>query len=608
MATEGVSPISRDDVNAAVAGLTIPQAFAATVRARGDATALRWKTDEGWGEWSWNDYADRACRLAAGFKGLGLGKGGRVAIQMRNIAEFHPTDVAALLCGGTAFSIYNSSSPEQVQYLVDHSEATIAVVENIDFLERFLKVRDELPLLEHIVLLHDPEGRAPEGVISWESLLDNDPLPLDEAALACEPDDLATFIYTSGTTGPPKGVMLTHHNILWTAEGFRHLSRTPLEGRRLISYLPMAHVAERMVSHYNGLVYGTEVTCCPDTAAIGQFLGEVKPHLFFAVPRVWEKLHAGVLAALSADPEKRQQLEQAVEVGRKYHDLRLAGQDIPDDLAAAHEKAEEGFAIVRGLIGLDQCEIAFSGAAPIPQDVLWFFVAIGVPMSEIYGLSETTGPLTWDPYDIRVGTVGRAWPGCTIKLADDGEVLGAGGNIFQGYYKEPEKTAEALDDEGWLHTGDIGEIDDEGYLKIVDRKKELIITAGGKNISPANIEKALKQIEPIGQAAVIGDQRPYLVGILVLDPDTAPGWAQRTLGIEGMALDALAEDERVIAAVEAEVQRENQQFNNQEQIKKFALVGEEWLPDSDVLTPTMKLKRRGVTSRYGDVIEGLYAK
>ncbi len=605
MATESISPISGEEIDQKVDGLTVPKAFRRTVEARGDAAAIRWKDGDAWGEWSWNDYADKACRIAAGLRELGVQKGGTVALMMRNIAEFHPTDVGALLCGATPFSIYNSSSPEQVQYLVDHSEASVAIVENLDFLERFLKVRDEMDNLEHLVVLDDPDGNAPDDVITWDSLLDHDPVDLAEASEIAEPDDLVTLIYTSGTTGPPKAVMLTHRNVVWTAEGFRYLVEDDLAGKRIVSYLPMAHIAERMVSHYNGGFYGTEVTCCPETGEIGQYLAEVKPNVFFAVPRVWEKLHAGVLAAVSGDPERKAQLDQAIDIGKKYHDARLSGQDVPDDLQAAYEQAQEGHALVKSLIGLDQCEVAFSGAAPIPHEVLWFFIALGLSMSEIYGLSETCGPLTWDPYAVRVGTVGRPWPGTEVRLDTDGEVLGRGGNIFQGYYKEPEKTAEALDDQGWLHTGDIGEIDDDGYLAIVDRKKELIITAGGKNISPANVEKLLKTIDPIGQTAVIGDQRPYLVALLVLDPDTAPGWAKQELGIEG-SIAELAEDEKVIEAIQREVDEVNQHFNRQEQIKKFKLLGEEWQPDSAVLTPTMKLKRRGVNELYGDLIEELY--
>ncbi|HVM41821.1 MAG TPA: AMP-dependent synthetase/ligase, partial [Acidimicrobiia bacterium] len=561
--------MSRATIDQAVDGLTVAKAFRRTVEERGDAVALRWQDGDGWSEWTWNDYADRATRLAAAFRSLGLEPGGRLAIMMRNVPEFHPTDVAALLCGATPFSIYNSSSPEQVQYLVDHSEASIAVVEDVGFLERFLKVRDEMPHLKHLVVLRDPDGMAPDDVLSWESLLEHDPVDLAEASEIAQPDDLVTLIYTSGTTGPPKGVMLNHHNVCWTAEGFRHLYPESLAGARLVSYLPMAHIAERMVSHYNGLYYGTEVTTCPEASLVGQYLGQVKPELFFAVPRVWEKLHAGILAAVGGDPEKREQLDQALAVGRQYQEARLSGGEIPADVQAAYEQVEPGLSLVRSLVGLDGAKIAFSGAAPITDDVLWFFLSLGVPMSEIYGLSETTGPLTWDPFEVRVGSVGRAWPGCEVRLADDGEVLGRGGNIFQGYFREPEKTAEALDDEGWLHSGDIGEIDDDGYLCIVDRKKELIITAGGKNISPANVEKELKSLEPIGQAAVIGDRRPYLVALLVLDPDTAPGWA-KSLGVEG-SLDELAENETVVAEVTRLVGEVNQQFNNQEQVKKFKL-------------------------------------
>ncbi len=607
MATESTSPISAEEIDRTVAGGTVTKAFRDTVAARGGEVALRWREDDGgWSEWTWNDYADRACRLAAGLAELGLERGGTAALMMRNVPEFHPSDMAVLLNGATPFSIYNSSSAEQVQYLVSHAEARVAIVEDASFLDRFLEVRDELPDLRYLVVVDDPGGDLPDGVVRWDDLVARDPVDLDSAAEICEPDDLVTLIYTSGTTGPPKGVMLTHANVMWTAEGFRYLARETLEGKRLISYLPMAHIAERMVSHYNGVYYGTEVSACPDAGLVGQYLAEVRPHVFFAVPRVWEKLHAGVLAAVGADPEKKEQLDQALDVGRKYHDARLSGQGISEDLEQAHATAEDGLALVRSLIGLDQCEIAFSGAAPITAEVLWFFLAIGVPMSEIYGLSETCGPLTWDPYEVKVGTVGRAWPGTHVRLADDGEVLGWGGNIFQGYYKEPEKTADALDEERWLHTGDIGEIDDDGYLRIIDRKKELIITAGGKNISPANVEKALKSLDPVGQAAVIGDQRPYLVALLVLDPDVAPGWAKQELGIEVGSVEELAHNEQVVEAIARLVDEANRDFNRQEQVKRFRILAEEWQPDSEVLTPTMKLKRRGIHSRYHDVIEEMY--
>src|SRR5437868_5546776 len=416
--------------------------------------------------------------------------------MLRNRPEFHVTDMAVLLAGATPISIYNSSSPDQIQYLTSHSDAVVAIVEDVDFLERFLKVRPELPALRTVVVLDDPDGLAPEDVVRFDSLLEADPVNLQAAAQAVQPGDLATVIYTSGTTGPPKGVMLSHFNICWTTESTRRAIGFPVEGFRLVSYLPMAHVAERMVTHYFHVLDGTEVTSCPDPAQLAAYLREVRPNYFFAVPRVWEKLYAGVHAALAADPEKQATVEKAMEAG-----------------------ATDALAPVRAQIGLDDCRVSFSGAAPIPLEVFMFFHELGLPMSEIYGMSECSGPMTWEPFDVHPGTVGPPIPGCEVKLLDDGEVCCRGGNVFQGYLKDPEKTAEVLDDEGWLHSGDIG---------------------------------------------------------------------------------VFAEGERAVGEA-------NKRFNQVEQVKRFTLLGEEWLPDSEELTPTMKLKRRGVLTKYADEIEALYA-
>jgi long-chain acyl-CoA synthetase len=330
--------------------------------------------------------------------------------------------------------------------------------------------------------------------------------------------------------------------------------------------------------------------------------------MIFGVPRVWEKIHAGVMALVAneQDEQRRKGMQQALEVGRKVAELQLDGKDVPDDLAAAHEQAEAGaLSLARGLIGLDQCEVAITGAAPISHEVLWFFRGIGVNLSEIYGMSESTGPMTWDAYEVRIGTVGRPIPGCTVELAEDGEVIFKGGNAFKGYLKEPAKTAETIDDDGWVHSGDIGTFDDDGYLRIVDRKKELIITAGGKNISPANIESVLKSFPLIGQACVIGDRRKYLSALIVLDPDVAPAWA-RGEGIKFDSFEDLAEDETVRAEVERNVEETNQRFSKVEGIKRFSILPAEWQPDSEELTPTMKLKRRGIHSKYEAQIEAMY--
>ncbi|HEV2310715.1 MAG TPA: AMP-dependent synthetase/ligase, partial [Acidimicrobiia bacterium] len=411
--------------------------------------------------------------------------------------------------------------------------------------------------------------------------------------------------YTSGTTGPPKGVMIDHANVVWTTESMR-LAFKPHDpmGSRAVSYLPMAHIAEREMSHYQGIYFGYEVTTCPEPSLLTSYLPEVRPEVMFAVPRVWEKLHAGVLALAAKDPEQRAALEAALAVGEREQEYRARGEALPRDLAGEYEAHAPTLTFVRQVLGLDQVVSAISGAAPLPREALVFFRSLGIDFSEIYGLSETTGPLTWEPWRVKIGTVGPAIPGATVRLADDGEVLAAGGNIFQGYLNDPERTADSLDADRWLHTGDIGELDDEGYLRIVDRKKELIITAGGKNISPANLETALKSSPLIGQAAVIGDARPYVSALVVLDPEVAPAWA-KAHGVD-TPLPELARDPTVVAEIEREVAGVNERFNRVEQIKRVAVLGEEWLPDSEELTPTMKLKRRGIASKYADEIEDLY--
>ena len=598
---------TKADIDKVVEGQTVTTQFLRTVNEHPDTVALRWrKSDDSWGEYTYREYADKAARVAAGLAGLGLTRGQRIVLMMRNRPEFHLADAAALLCGATPISIYNSSSPEQVEYLANHCEATIAIVEDAGFLERILKVRGDLPNLEHVVVV-EPDESMGSDVLPFSQLAESDPVDLDEAAKVAQPDDLATVIYTSGTTGPPKGVMLSHYTICYTGEGYLRLINVDPVGFRCVSYLPMAHIAERMSSHYLGMLGGLEVTTCPDAALLSKYLPEVRPQTFFGVPRVWEKLYAGVNAALAGDQERAQKFGEAVEAGMPIAEAGALG-DLTDEQKQTWDFLDQvAFKPVRELLGLDQTVFALTGAAPIPVEILQWFRAIGVPLSEIYGMSESCGPMTWDPYRVKVGTVGRAFPGCEVKLLDDGEVVCKGGNVFLGYLKEDEKTREALDDDGWLHSGDIGEMDDEGYLRIVDRKKELIITAGGKNISPANIESALKSFPLIGQAAVIGDKRPFISALIVLDPEVAPAWAKQR-GIEAGSLAELAENAEVCAEIERNVKEANQRFSNVEQVKKFTILTEEWLPDSEELTPTMKLKRRGINEKYADEIESIYAK
>ena len=602
--------ITSEDLDRRVEGRTVATEFLDVVGRMRDRTALRWRNDdESWGSLTFSELSDRVAVTAGGLEALGVGPGDRVAIMLRNIPEFHWVDLAVVFRGATPFSIYNSSSPEQVAYLAGHAGAKVAIVEDAGYLARFLEVRDQLPNLEHIVVLRPGPGPAEPTVLPWSVLTDAAPADLRAGAQLAAPGDLATIIYTSGTTGNPKGVKLTHHNLLWTGESLLESmkwTREEASGCRIVSYLPMAHIAERMVSHYGLVFYGYEVTTCPEPGQIAAYAREIRPELLFGVPRVFEKIYGGVAAALAADPEKAEKFNEAVEAALPIAEKLAWGTATPDEVATYEFLDTVAFATVRELIGLDRVRYAVTGAAPIRPDLLRWFRAIGVPMSEVYGMSENSGAMTYEPFRIKPGTVGLALPGADVRLADDGEVICRGGLVFEGYLDDPQKTAEALDDDGWLHTGDIGEFDEDGYLRIVDRKKELIITAGGKNISPANLENALKSIPLIGQAAAIGDRRPFVAALVVLDPEVAIAWAAQH-GLEQLSLAELADHPDVIAEVESGLADAMAGFNHAEQVKRVKVLGEEWLPDSEVLTPTSKLKRRGVNERFAAEIESLYA-
>ena len=598
------SAIARS-IDESVQGRSVPGELLATSRRHPNQIALRWRDEESWHETTYGEYVDQVARVAAGLSDLGVGRGDRVVLMMRNIPEFHIADIAVASLGATPVSIYNSSPPDQITYLVGHSEAKVAIVEDDAFLARFDAVRDELSTLKHIVRLHGDDGRS--DVHSWTSLLDNVPLDLDAAIASIDPDGLATIIYTSGTTGPPKGVMLSHRNVMWALESLRiALPFDDTLGKRIISYLPMAHIAERTTSHYAGCVFGYEVTTCPDPGLLSQYMLEVRPNFIFGVPRVWEKIHAGVTAAMAIDPGKKQQMDDALAAAGPIAEAMDWGRATDEQLATWQFLDEAAFRPLRELVGLDQVEVAVTGAAPLPAEVLAWYRAIGVPLSEIYGMSESTGPMTWTAVRVKPGSVGPAIPGAEVMLAEDGEVLFRGGNVFGGYLAAPEKTAETIDAEGWLHSGDIGVLDDDGYLTIVDRKKELLITAGGKNVSPANLEAALKSIPLVGQVCAVGDQRPFIAALVTLDPEVAPAWAAAN-DIEFTDLHELATHPQVIETIEQGRREAMSEFNNAEAVKKIHILGEEWLPDSDLLTPTSKLKRRGILARYADEIDALYA-
>ncbi|HEX2468159.1 MAG TPA: long-chain fatty acid--CoA ligase [Solirubrobacterales bacterium] len=579
------------------------KAFEATASRLGDDLAIR---DEARGrELSWREVRALAGRLAGGLAKLGLTKGDTLALMLNNRWEFIPTDLAAVALGGVPFSIYQTSSPEQIEYVVSDAGARIAVVEGA-FLEQFERARQNLPDLEHLIVI-DGEG----GDHSFAELEEMDP-EFDPSATNDEvgPDDLLTLIYTSGTTGPPKGVQLTNRNLMGLVGGVERIIEIPERGGKVISWLPGAHIAERGANYYLPVIRGLSVTICPDPRRVVEFLPQVKPTWFFAVPRIWEKLKAGLEASLAAMPdEQREAAQKGLEAALEKVRREQAGEEVPDEVAAAVAQADEQlFSRLRAGLGLDEINGVHVGAAPTPPEVLEFFHAIGIEVGELWGMSETCGVATCNPPEgVKLGTVGPPVPGIEIKLADDGEVLVRGDSVMPGYRNLPDKTAEAIDDDGWLATGDIGELDSDGYLKIVDRKKELIINAAGKNMSPANIEAKLKASSPlIGQAIVIGDRRPYNVALITLDPDFAPGWAAKE-GLDGDSLAELASNEQVISAVQQGVDEANSKLSRVEQIKKFTLLDTDWTPGGDELTPTMKLKRKPIADKYAAEIEELYS-
>jgi long-chain acyl-CoA synthetase len=555
--------ISESPARRAVAAATIAEAFRMTAADDADRVAVRTIDDAI--SWTWAELRERVDALAGGLARLGVRRGDTVALMLANRPEFHLADLAAMTLGATPFSVYLTSSPEQIAYILRDAAPRVAIAE-----EHFRALL--APLVEHVIGVGELEAISEPGFDSephWR---------------AVQPDDVLTLIYTSGTTGPPKGVQLLHRNQMAASRSVEE--RVHFEaGWRVISWLPAAHVAERTAHHYLPIVYAMTVTTCPDPRRIAEWLPAVRPSWFFAVPRVFEKLKAGVEAKLAGDERALALLE----AGRRRVELEQAGRPVPAELAATCAVGEERlFAPLRAAIGLDQVELLNVGAAPTPREVLVFFHALGLPLAEIWGMSETCGAGCANPRDaIRIGSVGKPSPGVEVKLAGDGELLLRSPVVMAGYRNLPERTAEALDADGWLHTGDVAEIDADGYVRIVDRKKELIIGAGGKNLSPANIEAALKGASPlIAHACVIGDGRPYVTALLVLDPELP----------------------RAEGEVEAAVAAANATLSRPEQVKRYTVLDGDWPPGGDELTPTLKLKRRPIAAKYAATIEGMYSR
>jgi long-chain acyl-CoA synthetase len=502
--------------------------------------------------------------------------------------------------------------------VVEDSDSKVIVVENSDQLEKVLKVREQLPALQKVVVIEGYQGDAdPAFVLTWEDFIalgkDVDDARYQAATDSVHPDNLATFVYTSGTTGNPKGVMLTHGNIWWTCtHSEQHIPIGNADEGRALSYLPLSHIAERMISHLLQIYYGTQTWFAQSLDTLLVDLGECKPTYFFGVPRVWEKFFAGVQAKMAAaDPNDRKAklAKKAIGIGKQITVLeqeavqrggKMADAKVPLGLKLQHMVLDRlVLEKIRAAFGLEKCELALSAAAPLSPDLIWFFHSIGVKITEGYGQSEDNGPTSWNPPDaIKIGTVGTALTGIEVKIADDGEILVRGGNVMTGYYKNEEATKETIDPEGWLHSGDVGEFDEDGYLKITDRKKDLIITAGGKNIAPQELENRLKSAHPlISQVVVIGDRRPFLSALITLDEEKTQG-----KGAE------LAHEDRTLKEIEQAIHGVNQNLAKVEGIKKFRVLERDFLQEENEITPTMKVKRKQINEIYTDIIENMYER
>jgi long-subunit acyl-CoA synthetase (AMP-forming) len=586
----------------ALAAPTLTAAFLDVARRNADEVCLRSFGDDRtltYGEW-----LEESRRVAGGLAALGVDHRDRVALLLSSRLEFHVVDMGALLLGAVPFSSYATSPVEQLRPPLVDSGSRVLITER-SMADRGRELLRTCPELEHLVVIDG--GAAGELDLRGLQALCPDDFDLAAAAARVGPEDLCSLVYTSGTTGPPKGVPYLHRCLMATMTSIH--GHTPVsEGGRVVSYLPMAHIAERMFGHYAGFVFGCEITTLGDPTRLGAALTEVRPTRFFGVPRIWEKLLAGVHRALGEKFPAEQAAAFRAAWGRATLRVEAEQADAPlsDDLAASKAADDETLGAVKTMLGLDRAEWLGVAGAPAGRDTLVALHALGLPVNELYGMSETIIVSTSPPARVKIGTCGVPLPGVQVKLAEDGEILVTGVTTMPGYFEDPERTAEAMED-GWMRSGDIGAFDDDGYLTITDRKKALIINSAGKNMSPATIEQAIKGGEPlIGQVVAIGDRRPYNVALVVLDPDGLEALrAARDLPDAPFA--ELSQHPDVLAEVDRAVRKGNERLARVEQIKRHHVIDHVWLPASDQLTPTAKLKRAPIGERYAAEIDALYA-
>ena len=600
-------------------GRTICDALARTAQQFGDMPAFSDREDgDPWQTMTWAQARQRTLELAAGFAALGLQPGEKVALMLPNRVEHVLADFSVLHAGGVPVTFYATLAPDQIAFMAGNCDARVAVIDGTSELERWQPVLSRLPGLRTIIVRDAAACPAGPPYLSWAEFAvlgaqrhAEDPAVVDSRIAAIRPEDPVTLLYTSGTTGNPKGVVITHANVLYEV-AVAHAADTARMHTRWVSYLPLAHIAERMFTLYLAICNAWHVSFCHDAATqlVGT-MGEVKPTAFFGVPRIFEKVMAGIQALLAGeqDEARKAAVAAAMATGLEYVRSSQYGETTTPELAERFAAAEEQvLGPIRSLLGMGETEIVVSGAAPLPAEVGSFFGGLGVRIMDVYGMSETTGAFTMNtPTAFRLGTVGRPVPGIEVRIADDGEILTRSPLNTPGYLNLPEQTASLIDSDGWLHTGDIGEIGPDRFVRVLDRKKELIITAGGENVSPAAVENLLVAHPLIGQALAYGDRRPYVVALLTLDSGVAPVWA-KAHGIDAGSLAELAANPEVLAEVGRAVEAANAGLARVQQVKYWELLPVEWTPLGDELTPTFKLKRRVVHAKYADVIDSLYTR
>ncbi|OLZ57541.1 AMP-dependent synthetase/ligase [Amycolatopsis keratiniphila] len=599
-----------------IEGQTIPALLHRNAQEFGDLPAVTSLDIEGKPTLTWAEFRTAIAEVSRGLAGLGLGVRDRMLIMAPSSPEHLIADLAAAHLGAIPCTAYATLSPEQIGFVARHSAAGVVVLAGGDELERWSQVLDELPALRHIVLLD--ASVIPQDDKRFLSFADlraagaeahaADPEAFETAWSTITPDDPLSMIYTSGTTGDPKGVVLSHRNAIYQAVAVQKLHDSPMHATN-IAYLPLAHIAERELSIYMPIVWAGHVHTVADPTGVVGALGQVHPKSFFGVPRVWEKMVAGLKNLLGSLPEeKRNGLIGANELLQQGYKLRSDGKEVPPELAEKIAQTDAAaLAPVRAMLGLDQIEVASSGAAALPVEILYFIAGLGVEIQEVWGLSETTGAVTSNtPTAFKAGSVGRPLEGIEVKVAEDGELLVRGAIVFLGYLQADGTIKPDVDADGWLATGDIGTIDERGFVTITDRKKELIITSSGKNIAPTKIEGLLKEHPLIGQAVAIGEKRPYVTALIVVDDEIAPGWAAAN-GIQLAEGESLADNAEVRAEIEKAVEAANARLARIEQIKRYHVIPKAWTPESGEVTPTLKLKRRIINDRYAPTIADLYA-